>query len=99
MTWYVYIVKAKDDSYYTGITTNLEKRLEKHNNKQGSKSLFGKIPVRLVYQENAKSKSQALIREAEIKSWTRSKKLKLIVGPVGSEPRKRGKVEQLPFGR
>lgn len=78
MTWYVYIVKAIDNSYYTGITTDLEQRVEKHNTKQGSKSLFGKIPVRLVYQEKAKNRSEASKREAEIKSWEREKKIELI---------------------
>ena len=79
MSWFVYIVKAVDDSYYTGITTNLENRVKKHNSKQGSKSLFGKIPVELVYKENAKNRSDALKREAEIKSWERDKKIKLIL--------------------
>ena len=77
-TWFVYIVKAKDNSYYTGVTTNLNKRVEKHNNKQGAKSLLGKIPVKLVYQENVKNKSAALKRESEIKSWPRSKKIELV---------------------
>ena len=78
MTWYVYIVKAIDNSYYTGITTNIEKRIEKHNTKQGSKSLFGKIPVRLVYKEVSNNRSEASKRENEIKCWERSKKIDLI---------------------
>ncbi len=82
MSWFVYIVKALDNSYYTGITTDIKKRLEKHNNRKGSKSLFGKIPVRLVYQEQAKNRSEASKREAEIKSWEREKKIKLINDPV-----------------
>ncbi len=82
MSWYVYIVKAKNESYYTGITTNLEKRVKKHNNKRGSKSLFGKIPVTLVYREEAKNRSEASKREAKIKSWDRVKKIELIKGPV-----------------
>lgn len=82
MTWYVYIVEAKDESYYTGITTDIKKRVEKHNSKKGSKSLFGKIPVNLVYQEQAKNRSEASKREAEIKSWEREKKIKLINDPV-----------------
>lgn len=76
--WFVYIVKANDGSYYTGITTDLKKRVEKHNNKKGSKSLFGKIPVQLVYQEVATSRSKASKREAEIKNWERQKKIELI---------------------
>ena len=82
MAWFVYIVKATDDSYYTGITTDLKKRIEKHNSRQGSKSLFGKIPVQLIYKESAKNRSEASKREAEIKSWDKEKKIQLIKDPV-----------------
>lgn len=78
MSWFVYIVKARDDTYYTGITTDIKKRLDKHNNKVGSKSLFGKLPVQVVYQEDAKNRSEASKREAEIKSWKKDKKIEMI---------------------
>lgn len=76
--WYVYIVLCNDDSLYTGITTDVERRIEEHNTKKGAKALYGKIPVRLVYNECYSSQPLALKREYEIKSWKREKKLELI---------------------
>ena len=76
--WYVYIVEARDQSFYTGITTDIEKRLQTHNSGKGSKSLLGKLPVMLVYSEQVADKSNALKREAEIKSWSRKRKIELI---------------------
>ena len=80
MNWYVYIVKSSDTSLYCGITNDIEKRVKTHNNGKGSKSLRGKLPVSLVYSELYNSRNDALKREAEIKSWTRLKKLDLISG-------------------
>ena len=80
MNWYVYIVKCKDDSLYTGITTNLERRLLQHNtdNLKGAKSLRGKRPVQLVYKEEYQTQTEARKREVAIKNWKRKYKLKLI---------------------
>jgi putative endonuclease len=80
MSWFVYIVKGSDDSLYTGISNNVEKRIETHNRGKGSKSLRGKLPVSLAYSELYNSRTEALVREAEIKSWDRKKKLILISG-------------------
>lgn len=80
MNWYVYILECKDKSLYTGITTDIEKRVNTHNLGKGSKSLLGKLPVKLVYNEALKDRSEASIREAEIKKLDRSEKLKLIPG-------------------
>ena len=81
MKWYVYIVKCKDESLYTGITTNIMRRVLEHNtsDKLGAKSLRNKRPVKLVYEELYDTQSEARIREAAIKSWTREYKLKLII--------------------
>ncbi len=76
--WYVYIVEGKDGTLYTGITTDLVRRVNTHNAKKGSKSLRGKIPVVLAYHKLYNSHSEALKREAEIKNWDRNKKLELI---------------------
>lgn len=76
--WFVYIIQCRDDSLYTGITNDLEKRLRAHNNKRGAKSVKGKLPVKLVYQEEYDKKEKALSRESEIKSLKREKKLSLI---------------------
>lgn len=78
MKWYVYIVECKDESFYTGITISIKRRIEEHNGKIGAKSLRGKIPVKLVYSEKYKNQIEAARREREIKSWKREKKLQLI---------------------
>lgn len=78
--WYVYIVKCRDNSYYTGITTNTERRLAEHNSKLGARSLLGKLPVNLVYKEACKNQIDAAKREREIKSWRREKKERLVKG-------------------
>lgn len=51
-----------------------------HNSKKGSKSLYGKLPVKLVYNDTFQNRSEASKREAEIKSWNRQQKLDLIKG-------------------
>ncbi len=79
LMYYVYIVRCKDDSLYTGFTSNLEKRIIEHNtSKLGAKSIKGKLPATLVYKEILPSLSEALKREREIKGWRKSKKEKLI---------------------
>jgi putative endonuclease len=78
--WYLYIVKCSDSSLYTGITTNIENRLRQHNAGLGAKSIKGRLPVSLVHSELYNSHSEALKREAEIKSWERKDKLKLVAG-------------------
>jgi len=80
MTWWVYIIKCNDDSFYTGISPTVEKRVWKHNNKRGSKYVRSKLPAILVYKEAHEDKIKAAKREREIKGWTREKKLHLIQG-------------------
>lgn len=76
----VYILKCSDDSLYTWITTDLEKRLSQHNweIKWGAKYTSIRQPVELVYQEEAENRSLATKREIEIKKLTRKQKLLLI---------------------
>lgn len=78
MPYFIYIVEAIDASLYTGYTDNVEKRLKVHNKGKGSKSLRGKLPVRLVYTEEFENKSDALKREVVIKNYSRAQKLELI---------------------
>lgn len=75
---YVYIVKCKDQSLYTGWTTDVHKRIKAHNSGKGAKYTKSRAPVTLVYQESFTTKSEALKRESAIKQLTRSAKLKLI---------------------
>jgi putative endonuclease len=81
MSQWLYIVECSDGSLYTGITKNVKKRVQQHNEgKFGAKSIRGKRPVVLVYKEKQISLSKALKREREIKGWRREKKLDLIKG-------------------
>jgi len=79
-TWYVYILQCKDDTLYTGITTDVDKRLEAHRAGRGAKYTRGRGPLELVYREVCGTHSQALKREAEIKKLSRVEKLALIAG-------------------
>ena len=76
--WYLYILRCKDNSLYTGITTDVEKRLEAHRSGKGAKYTRGRGPLELVYQEECGDHSTALKREIEIKALTREDKLNLI---------------------
>jgi putative endonuclease len=75
----LYILKCNDNSLYTGITNNLEKRLKTHQSKKGSKYVRAHLPFKIVYQEQLETKSQALKREIQIKKMSREEKLKLYI--------------------
>lgn len=75
---YVYILRCKDGSYYTGYTNDLEKRIEMHNEGKASKYTAPRIPVRFVFTEKCKDKSDALKKEHFIKTLDRNDKDKLI---------------------
>jgi len=76
----IYIVKCSDDTLYTWITTDLEKRLKQHNWEilWWAKYTLARKPVELVYSENSENRSTASKREYEIKKMSRNKKLELI---------------------
>lgn len=76
--WIVYIMRCADDTLYTGITTDLEARLIKHNAGIGAKYTRSRLPVVCAWQEQTASESSARKREAEIKKLTRLEKLHLI---------------------
>ena len=79
--WYLYILRCRDGSLYTGITTDVEKRLEAHRAGKGAKYTRGRGPLELVYREECGDHSTALKREAEIKRLPREEKLKMIENP------------------
>ena len=81
MMWYLYILRCRDGTLYTGITTDVEKRLEAHRSGKGAKYTRGRSPLELVYQEECGEHSAALRREHEIKSLPREEKLKLLQNP------------------
>ncbi len=76
--WYVYILECGDKSYYTGITTDIQKRLETHISGKGAKYTRGRGPLTLLYIEELSNKSEALKREYAIKQLSRKKKTELI---------------------
>ena len=78
--WFVYILECSDESLYTGITNNIEKRLQDHRDNKGAKYMRGRSPFTLVYCEAFYNRSEASKREAKVKSLKRSQKLKLIEG-------------------
>ncbi|TET46909.1 GIY-YIG nuclease family protein [candidate division TA06 bacterium] len=76
--WYVYIVQCNDSSLYTGITSDVKRRVEEHNKGRGGGYTNSRRPVRLVYTEQCKNRSEALKRERQINHLPRAKKLTLI---------------------
>jgi len=78
MKWIVYILECSDNSLYTGITNDLERRLEEHRTGRGAKYTKHRSPLRVRYTEQRRTKSAALSREAVIKSLARPQKLALI---------------------
>ena len=77
-TWKLYILRCSDGSLYTGITTDLEKRIAAHSAGKGAKYTRGRGPLELVYEEVCGDHSAALKRELETKGLSREEKLKMI---------------------
>ncbi len=75
---YVYMLRCRDGSLYTGWTNDLEKRLKSHNSGSASKYTRTRLPAELVYFEEWESKEAAMSREWHIKRLSREEKLKLI---------------------
>lgn len=76
--WFVYILECADGSLYTGITNDLQRRLERHALGKASRYTRTRLPVRLVYQENQPDRSAASIREAAIKRLPTKEKRSMI---------------------
>jgi putative endonuclease len=76
--YFVYILKCRDGSLYTGITTDLKRRLEQHKSGKGGHYTRSRKVVGMVYTESHPNRSAASKREAEIKRWPREKKLNVI---------------------
>lgn len=80
--WYLYILRCGDGSLYTGITTDIPRRLQAHRRGAGAKYTRGRGPLELVYQECCGTHSQALRRELEVKALRRPEKEALWKGAV-----------------
>lgn len=76
--YYVYILECLDKSLYTGITTDVARRLEEHKSGKGGHYTSSRGARKMVYIEECKNRSTASKREAEIKKWSRVQKLSII---------------------
>lgn len=79
---FTYILKCCDNSFYTGSSINLEKRLAEHNAGEGANYTSKRLPVELVYYEEYNRIDDAFNREKQIQRWTRKKKMALINGTL-----------------
>ena len=78
MSFYLYILKCSDDSYYAGHTDNLEARVAKHQRGEQSGYTSARLPVELVFSHQFASRDEAFHAERQVKGWTRRKKEALI---------------------
>ena len=78
LQWMVYIVECADGTWYTGCTNDVSARIATHNNGTGAKYTRSRLPVRLVYTEKQKDRSEALKREAAIKKLSKKRKTDLL---------------------
>ena len=81
MSWYVYMLRCRDGSLYTGYTDDVSRRLTVHQSGKGAKYTRSRLPVELVYQEEFSDKSAALKREIAIKKLRKSQKEAMIKAP------------------
>lgn len=80
MSYWLYILRCGDNTLYTGIAADVDKRLELHRSGKGAKYTRGRSPLTVVYREELPDKSAALRRELAVKKLTREEKLALIQG-------------------
>jgi putative endonuclease len=76
--WYVYILRCSDNTLYTGITNDVDRRISEHNQGTGAKYTRGRAPVELVFVETTRNRSEASRREWAIKRMKSAEKQKII---------------------
>ncbi len=81
--WTVYILRCGDGSLYTGIAKDVQARVKQHSEGRGATYTRTRLPVELLYQQEGLTRSEALVREAEIKAMPRSKKEEIIFSGRG----------------
>ena len=84
LNWQVYIILCSDDSLYTGISTDVERRFAEHASGRGARYFRGRQPLRVLYRETGHTRSSASAREVAIKSLSRAGKLNLISSGTNS---------------
>lgn len=77
--YYVYILKCNDNSFYTGVTNNLERRIVEHNlGKNKNSYTYSRRPLELVWREMFQNINEAILKEKQLKGWSRKKKEALV---------------------
>lgn len=89
--WFLYILRCQNDTFYTGVTKDLKRRLKMHNDGKASRYTRTRRPVTLVYQEPCASRAQALVRECQVKALSRKGKEQLVLDGGKSSKKKRGR--------
>jgi predicted GIY-YIG superfamily endonuclease len=95
LSYYLYILRCADGTFYTGHAHDIARRIKEHNSGKAAKYTSGRLPVELVYSEVYETRSLAAKREHQIKSWDRARKKALIEGRGGAcdQP---GKIDRPP---
>ena len=84
--WFVYILECNDGSLYTGVTNNIERRVQQHNDGDGARYTRSRRPVRLRYHETCESRSAALLRECALRLLSRKEKDALLAKHDATKP-------------
>jgi len=77
--WFLYILRCQDNSFYTGVTKDLERRFKMHESGKASRYTRSRRPVEMIYQEAVGTRAEALVRECAVKALTRKQKQKLVL--------------------
>lgn len=85
--WRLYVVKCRDGTYYTGITNDLDRRIDQHNSGKASRYTRSRMPVTLIYCEGCRNKSSALKKEMRMKALSRQEKEEYIKKKVSVRTR------------
>ena len=78
--WFLYILECSDGSFYTGVTKDIKRRFKMHTSGKASRYTRTRLPVKLLYQETCKNRTDALVRECQVKSFPKEKKFALVTG-------------------
>jgi putative endonuclease len=82
--WFLYVIRCKGGSLYTGITTDVQRRIKEHQSSdgKGAKYLRGKAPVKLIFRKKIGSRRAALMMENRVKKLTKAKKEMFVAGKI-----------------
>lgn len=77
-SWFLYILECNDGTLYTGITNDITRRLQQHNDGKGARYTRTRCPVKLLYYEPCRNRAAAMVRECAVKSLPRERKMKIV---------------------